>query len=414
MPAPRILVVIPGLPEQRSGGGAMLYELLAWLADRVGPSGTVAVVVPVPHARRSELESLERDPAFLHTHWHPLDERRVPGLAGRMQRMLGPLPADMAKVATPENASMLDAIRTSFRPTVELAVSSWALAAYRGQSFTPGTRLFMVNVDPDIVRHDGPLFHGGLFDGLTLDVDAALRKLACLIDQPKVRRICRQALATAARVGAVSPADVAPLDRLGGRSDTVYLPPLMRPKPLDRSAAVPNTVLITTNLAYQPNVTSLEWFLTKVWPHVAPHKSPQAQAGGSPCLTIAGLDPRGVAPRLCRGHDRVTFVGLLALAELDAAFARTAVAVNPTQTGSGFQVKLLDAIARGVPIVSTAWSNKLGPAIPSSDDPHELARLITARLTPGSSPPFDYAAFHASATAAWNAFLFEARRPVTP
>jgi hypothetical protein len=200
----------------------------------------------------------------------------------------------------------------------------------------------------------------------------------------------------------VSPADVGPLNSLGGRGDTVYLPPLMRPKPLDRSAAVPGTVLITTNLAYQPNVTSLDWFLREVWPHVGPAD-----------LTIAGGDPTGVGARLCRGRERVRFVGMLGPAELDAAFARTAVAVNPTQTGSGFQVKLLDAIARGVPIVSTAWSNKLGPAIPSSDEPRELAGLITARLTPGSAPPFDYATFHASATAAWNAFLFEPCRPVT-
>jgi glycosyltransferase involved in cell wall biosynthesis len=162
-------------------------------------------------------------------------------------------------------------------------------------------------------------------------------------------------------------------------------------------------VLITTNLAYQPNVTSLDWFLREVWPHVGPAE-----------LTIAGGDPRGVGQRLSRGRERVRFVGLLGPAELDAAFARTAVAVNPTRTGSGFQVKLLDAIARGVPIVSTAWSNKLGPAIPSSDDPAELARLITDRLTPDTAAAFDYASFHAAACKAWNAFLFEASRPVTP
>jgi hypothetical protein len=402
-PPRRALIVIPGLPEQRSGGGTFLYELLAWLLERVGPDGELAVVVPVPDARWSELESLQRDPTLAGLHWHPLEERRTPGFRGRLARMLGPLPADMAKVATDANMAMLDAIRTAFRPSVELAVSSWALAPYRDQICAPDTRLVMVNVDPDIVRHNGPWLAG-----IWPDSDALVRKLACAIDRPKVRRVCRRALATAARVGAISPADVAPLDHLGGRSDTVYLPPLMRPKPLDRSHAEPGTVLITTNLAYQPNVTSLEWFLTKVWPHVAPHKSPQAQAGGSPRLTIAGLDPRGVAPRLCRDHDRVTYVGLLTPAELDAAFARTAVAVNPTRTGSGFQVKLLDAIARGVPIVSTAWSNKLGPAIPSSDDPQELARLITDRLTPGREPPFDYAAFHAQAAAAWHAFLFEA------
>ena len=393
MPATRTLVAIPGLPEQRSGGGTLLYELLVWLRDRAGPDGQVAVVVPVPAARWPEYESLQRDPTLAGLHWHPLEERRTPGLRGRLARMLGPLPADMAKIATPANTSILDAIRTSFRPTTELAVSSWALAPYRDQVCPSNARLVMVNVDPDIVRHDGPWLAG-----IWPDTDALVRKLACAIDRPKVRRVCRRALATAARVGAISRADVAPLDRLGGRSDTVHLPPLMRPKPLDRSHAKPGTVLITTNLAYQPNVTSLEWFVRDVWPDV------RADAR----LTIAGLDPRGLAPPLCRGHERVTFVGLLAPAELDAAFARTAVAVNPTRTGSGFQVKLLDAIARGVPVVSTAWSNKLGPAIPSSDDPRELARLITDRLIPGREPPFDYAAFHAQATAAWHSFLFEA------
>jgi glycosyltransferase involved in cell wall biosynthesis len=391
MPAHRPLVVIPWLPEQRSGGAALLYELLAWLRERAGPDGEAAVVVPVPDARRPELEALERNPTLAGLQWHPLEERRTPGFRGRLARMLGPLPADMAKIATPANAARLASVRTEFRPTVELAVSSWALAAYPEQALVPGTRLVMVNVDPDIVRHDGPWLAG-----LWPDSDAIVRKLACVIDRPKVRRVCRRALVTAGRVGAISPADVAPLDRLGGRSDTVYLPPLMRPRPLDRSQAEPGTVLITTNLGYQPNVTSLDWFLTDVWPRV----------DTAARLTIAGLDPRGVAARLCRGRDRVTFVGLLTPTELDAAFARTALAVNPTRTGSGFQVKLLDAIARDVPIVSTAWSNKLGPAIPSSDDPREFARLITDRLTPGRQPPFDYAAFHAQAAAAWEAFLF--------
>ena len=36
----------------------------------------------------------------------------------------------------------------------------------------------------------------------------------------------------------------------------------------------------------------------------------------------------------------------------------------------------------------------------------ELARLINARLGPGATPPFDYAAFHRDATAAWDDFLF--------
>ena len=393
--APRVLVVMPGLPEQRSGGGLMLYELLAWLVDRAGRRGQVAVVVPVPESRRGELAALEADPVLRGVHWDPLQPHRAPGLWGRLRRACGPLPADMAKVATATNEALLEAARARLRPTVELAVSSWALAAYESRAFAPGTRLFMVNVDPDVVRHEGAWFAGG-----RLDADALLRKIACAIDRPKVRRICRRALATAARVGAVSPADVAPLDRLGSRRDTVYLPPLMRPRPLDRSAAEPGTVLLTSNFTYSPNVTGLAWLLREVWPHVAAHAR----------LTVVGHDPRGAGARLCASCDRARYTGLLAPADLDKAFARTAVAVNPTRSGSGFQVKLLDAIARGVPIVSTAWSNKLGPAIPASDDPREFARLVNERLTPASAPPFDYAAFHAQAAAAWETFLFSSQR----
>ena len=381
----------PSLPDHRFGGGVALFELLAWLVDCVKPLGAVAVVAPVAEPQRPDLARLASDPSLPGVHWHPLAESRLPGLPGYVSRLLGPLPSDAAKVATLENAARLEAIRRDFRPTIELAVSSWALAAYRGQVLSPGTRLVMVNFDPDVVRFDGPWFQG-----VWPDTGTFVRKLACAIDRPKVRRLCRHALATAARVGAFSPADVTPLNSLGGRNDTVHLPPLIRPRPVDRSAVIEGTVLITTNFAYQPNVTSLDWFLREVWPHVAPRAE----------LTVTGVDPQGVGSRLCRRHTRVRFTGLLGSAELDAAFARTAVAVNPTRVGGGFQMKLLDAIARGVPIVSTTWSNKFGPAIPSSDDPRELANLITVRLTPGPAP-IAYASYFAAANAAWEAFLFD-------
>jgi hypothetical protein len=93
---------------------------------------------------------------------------------------------------------------------------------------------------------------------------------------------------------------------------------------------------------------------------------------------------------------------------LNIVFAHSAVVVNPTTTGSGFQIKLLDALARGVPVVTTNFSNRIGPDIPSSDDPRTLAELINRRLEPDDSRPFDYAAFHRQALAAWDRFLFEA------
>jgi hypothetical protein len=103
----------------------------------------------------------------------------------------------------------------------------------------------------------------------------------------------------------------------------------------------------------------------------------------------------------------VSYAGCLPREELDRLFDKATLAVNPTRSGSGFQIKLLDALARGVPIVSTAFSNRVGPAIASSDDPMELARLVNARLISSGTPAFDYTAFYETAVRAWDAFLFE-------
>lgn len=390
LPAPRILCVLPGLPSRRYGGGVVLDELLVYLAERA-TGGVMGVAVPLDHFHWEQLDKLRLDPRFDSVRWYPCDERRRGGVVGRLERAAGRLPADAAKVANSATWARMETARREINPTIELAVSSWALAAYRGQTLPAGSRLFMVNVDHEIVRHQMPAVLTASALGRAL-----VRKMACALDRPKVLAMTRRALATAGRVGAISPADVATLNALGHRADVCYLPPLMKPRPVDRSTVIPGSLLITTNFAYSPNVGSLAWFLREVWPRV----SPAAR------LTIAGIDEGGQLVRLCRTHERVTYAGWLEPPALDEAFAKTALVVNPTRWGSGFQVKLLDAIARGVPVVSTAWSNKLGPAISSSDDPAQLAALINARLEPGSMAPFDYASFHRDAVAAWDRFLF--------
>jgi len=376
----RILCVLPVLPEATSGGGVLLHELLQYLLSR----GTVVAMAPVHAYRRPQYEKLLDDDKLRGIEWHPLEEHRAPGLLGMLGRAMAAAPSEVSKFTTSNNRRLLKAVRDHFRPTVELAVSSWALAAYDGHAFVPATRLYMVNVDPDIVRHDGPPLS---------------RKLACAIDRPKVARLCRQALATASRVGSISERDVPALNRMGGRHDVAHIPPLMRPRFVNRSAVEPFTALITTNYTHSQNATSLRWFLRECWPHVHPRAR----------LMITGKDDGCALARLCDDLPRVRYAGLLSDSQLDMAFARSSVVVNPTTEGSGFQIKLLDAIARGVPVVSTAFSNRIGTAIPSSDDPRTLAELINSRLESTNSGPFDYAAFHRLAVAAWDDFLFDCR-----
>ena len=374
--ADSVLCVLPALPSRETGGGVLLHELLVFLAA----TRRVAAVVPVNERTMPAFDTCTQHPELAGIEWHALPEYRQPGLAGYVRRFTGWLPADAAKIATTANHAALEHLRAAFRPATELAVSSWALAMYRGSAFHSGVRLFMDNVDPEIVRYEGP---------------SLKRRLACRVDRPKVDRLCRRALASAGRVGAISAADAAVLTRMSGGREVMQVPPLMRPVELDRSHAMPWTALITTNFTYWQNVTSLEWFFRECWSHV----DSRAQ------LTVTGRDAEGRLAALCEAQPRVTYAGCGSPAELDTAFARTAVAINPTRQGSGFQIKLLDALARGVPVVSTAFSNTIGPVVPSSDDPQELAALINARLDPGHASAFNYAPFYESATTAWNAFL---------
>lgn len=373
----RILCSLPALPDRNTGGGVLLYETLLYLLTR----GTVDVVVPVARHLTAAFSELASHAEFAGIRWHPICERAQANALGRLRRLISPLPAEVFKFATARNQATLAKAREQAKPTAELLISSRALAPYPTLSALSASRLYMMDIEPRIVRYTGP---------------SARRRLASRIEHPKVLRWCGRALAAAGRVGAISAADVAELNQLGHRSDVRHVPPLLQPRPTLRDRVDAFHVLITTNFSYPPNVIALDWFLRECWPHVDPRSR----------LTVTGLDTGDSLRRLCDAHPRVSYAGCLPREELDALFGRVALAVNPTRTGSGFQIKLLEAIARGVPIVSTAFSNRIGAAIASSDDPVELADLINARLTPGVIAPFDYGRFHADAVAAWDRFLF--------
>jgi glycosyltransferase involved in cell wall biosynthesis len=373
----RILCSLPAIPDRTTGGGVLLYEILLYLLSR----GQTHVCLPVPRHLVDAYSAIASDPAFVGVRWHPLQESVATTRLTRAWRLLNPLPVEVVKFTSAANQAVLSEARRSLRPTAELVISSRAIAAHAGHQLPAMTRLYMMDIDPHIVRYDGT---------------SIKRLMTTALERPKVARLCRKALAMAGRVGAISRADIPELNRMGGRNDVQYVPPIMRPQPADRRHTDNFHVLITTNFSYQPNVASLDWFLRMCWPHVDVRAS----------LTVTGNDVDDSLKRLCERYERVVYAGCLPRDQLDDLYRRVSVAVNPTLSGSGFQIKLLDAIARGVPIVSTAFSNRIGPAIASSDDPAELARLINSRLIPGNTPAFDYAAFHCDATAAWDQFLF--------
>jgi glycosyltransferase involved in cell wall biosynthesis len=371
------ICVLPAVPSPMTGGGTLMFEILAYL----NMATAVHAVVPVFDHLRQDYEQVKQSPVLAGVAWHELSPAPPGALWQRMTVLAGRTPLEVGRFATAHNRALVERIRGTTTFDAELLISCRAVASYVKLKCPPEARVYMMDVEPNIVRYSGPSWK---------------RWLLAELERPKVTRLCRSVLPLAARVGAISPQDVGPLNHLGRRSDVVYVPPLMRPRFVDRSGVTQAHVLITTNFTYPPNVRSLKWFLEECWPYVAKHAR----------LTVTGKDEGRALQSLCSSHVRVHYAGCVSASELDELYAGSAVAVNPTLAGSGFQIKLLDAIARGVPIVSTAFSNRLGPSIPSSDDPQELATLINARLNPAGEKPFNYGDFYAAATAAWDRFLF--------
>ncbi len=107
----------------------------------------------------------------------------------------------------------------------------------------------------------------------------------------------------------------------------------------------PPVVGFVGSLDYPPNHFGLEWFLARVWPRIA-QRLPEVQ------LVIIGRGDQQRLKRLCRGQETVRLAG--AVPDLAPYLRRMAVMVVPLWHGSGTRIKILEAWAHGIAVVSTS------------------------------------------------------------
>ncbi|HEV8039334.1 MAG TPA: glycosyltransferase [Bryobacteraceae bacterium] len=105
----------------------------------------------------------------------------------------------------------------------------------------------------------------------------------------------------------------------------------------------PHTMLFLGSFRHLPNIEALDWFMRKVLPRVF-EQSPDAR------LIIVGADP---PPKhsLPDFGERIELRGFVE--DVREPLSRYAVFVCPILSGSGMRVKLLEAFAAGIPVVST-------------------------------------------------------------
>ncbi len=102
-------------------------------------------------------------------------------------------------------------------------------------------------------------------------------------------------------------------------------------------------VLFVGNYLHPPNVEGALWLAREVWPLVR-RLHPGAR------LTLAGRDPPAPVAALAAPDVRVPG----AIDDLRPVYARSSLVAAPVFWGGGVRIKLLEALACGLPIVTTA------------------------------------------------------------
>jgi glycosyltransferase involved in cell wall biosynthesis len=106
----------------------------------------------------------------------------------------------------------------------------------------------------------------------------------------------------------------------------------------------PFTMLFVGSFRHDPNRAALDWFVHQVLPLIAA-REPRAR------LAIVGSDP---PPAHTYADYAANLEMLGAVADIREPLERFAIFVCPVLSGSGVRVKLLEAFAAGIPVVSTA------------------------------------------------------------
>jgi len=132
-------------------------------------------------------------------------------------------------------------------------------------------------------------------------------------------------------------------------SHSFWLPPLpeilLANPSIEHQAKSELDVVFLGNLTTPNNVVGVKWLVCDIWPLVEQRMS-------SARLVIAGSNPSPEIVELAQRSPSVKF--LFNVPDAVAVYRSGAVLVNPVRTGSGIQLKAVEMLAVGRPVVSTS------------------------------------------------------------
>ena len=167
-------------------------------------------------------------------------------------------------------------------------------------------------------------------------------------------------------------------EMIGQRRPVTTIPICVDPSetPFSPSAGTSRDLLCAGAMFYPPNVDGVLWFIREILPHIR-REVPDAR------LRLVGPRPDRAILRAAAGEDHILVTGYAN--DMSQAYAACAAAIVPLRAGSGMRVKILDAMARGLPVIST----RLGAEgihvsndenILLADDPKQFAQAAVRLL----------------------------------
>jgi glycosyltransferase involved in cell wall biosynthesis len=143
---------------------------------------------------------------------------------------------------------------------------------------------------------------------------------------------------------------------------------------LDLGSATTKNVVFIGHLGWKPNIDAAEWLVSDVWPRVL-EQEPDAR------LSLVGRHPASSVRALAGGS--VAIYGDVPSVVPFLASARVATA--PLLAAGGTRIKILEALAAGVPVVSTSLGALglealSGEGLRIDDDPTGFAEAIVQVL----------------------------------
>lgn len=176
-------------------------------------------------------------------------------------------------------------------------------------------------------------------------VMAAPHRVLAQVDHPRVAQVERRVLAASSAVWATSEDDrrgllgTCPTAQVWVAPNSCATPPV---------AADPATsdqrLLFVGNLGYEPNIRAVETLALTILPAVRQH-CPEAR------LMLVGSN---VAASVARLTAELPYVDLhVDVADLAPFYSRARLVVVPMEHGSGTNIKVIESLAHGVPVIAT-------------------------------------------------------------